>query len=132
MAFRAVPEHSLWWGALRPKRRLLALRQVLPWKFHQVCCINVLCFGKLETIRFCFSFPGAASDGPCFSRAGDVSTEVEVRHKRRRMQAVITRRFVPLSGQEPGPVGFGSREWSRELLEQAFDDGNGEFKMRIL
>ena len=48
-----------------------------------------------------------------------------MRHKRRRRSAVITRRFVPLVGQEPGPVGFGSRERSRELLEQAFDDGNG-------
>ena len=55
-----------------------------------------------------------------------------MRHKRRRRQAVITHRFVPLSGQEPGPVEFGSRERSRELLDQAFDDGNGEFKMRIL
>ena len=132
MGCRAVPEPSLWWGALRLKRRLLALRQVLPWKFRQVCCINMLCFGKLGTIRFCFSFPGAASDGPCFSGPGDVSTEAEVRNKRRRKQAVITRRFVPLSGREPGPVGFGSQEWSRKLLEQAFDDGIGEFKMRIL
>ena len=79
-----------------------------------------------------FCFPGAASDRPCFSGAGDVSTEAEVRHKRSRRQAVITRRFLPLSGQEPGPVGFGSREQSRELLEQAFDDSNVEFKMRIL
>ena len=60
-----------------------------------------------------------------------MSTEAEVRHKRSRRQAVITRRFVPLSGQEPGPVGFGSRERSRELLEQAFSDGTVEFKIRI-
>ena len=128
MGFRAVPEPSLWWGALRPKRRLLALRQVLPWKFRQVCCIIVLCFGKLGTIWFCFSFPGAASDAPCFSGAGDVSTEVEVRHKRRRRQAVITRRLVPLSGQEPDPVDVGRHERSLVVLEQAFDDGNIEFK----
>ena len=61
-----------------------------------------------------------------------MSTEAELSYKRSRRQALITRRFVPLSGQEPGPVGFGSRERSRELLEQAFDDDNGEFKMRIL
>ena len=67
-----------------------------------------------------------------FLRAGDVSTEAEVRHKKRRRQAVIIRRFMPLSGQEPGPVEFGSRERSRELLQQAFDDGNGEFKMKKL
>ena len=61
-----------------------------------------------------------------------MSTEAEVRHNGSRRQAAITRRFVPLSGQEPGPVGFGSQELIRELLEQAFDDDNGEFKMRIL
>ena len=55
-----------------------------------------------------------------------------MRHKKSRRQAVITRRFVPLSGQGPGPAGFGSRERSRELLEQAFDYGNVEFKMRML
>ena len=45
-----------------------------------------------------FSFPGAASGGPSFPESGDVSTEAEVRHKRRRRQAAITRRFIPLSG----------------------------------
>ena len=74
------------------------------------------------------SFPGAASDGPGFSEAGDVSTEAEVRHIRRRKEAVITRHLMPLSGQEPGPVDVGSHERSRVMLEQAFDDGNIEFK----
>ena len=73
-------------------------------------------------------FPGATSDGPCFPEAGDVSTEAEVRRSRRRRQAVITRRLVPLSCQEPGPVDFGSHERSRVMLEQAFDDGMIEFK----
>ena len=105
-------EPNLLRGALRPMSRVLALRQVLPWKFRQVCSICVLYFGKLATIRHEVSFPGAASDGPCFSEAGDVSTEAEVRHMRRRKQAVITRRLVPLSGQEPGPVNVGSHERS--------------------
>ena len=47
---------------------------------------------------------------------------------RRRKQAVITRRLVPLLSQEPGPVDVGSHERSRVMLEQAFDDGNTEFK----
>ena len=51
-----------------------------------------------------------------FSGAGDVSTEAEVRRKRRRKHAVITRRFVPLSGQKPGTVEFGKHERSREML----------------
>ena len=88
----------------------------------------MLYFGKLVTIHYELSFPGAASDGPCFFRTGDVSTEAEVRHMRRRKQAVITRRLVPLSGQEPGPVDVGSHERSQVMLEQAFDDGNIEFK----
>ena len=75
-----------------------------------------------------FSFPGATSDGPCFSEGRDVSTEAEVRRSRRRMQAVITLRLVPLSGQEPDPVDFGSHERSRVMLEQAFDNGFVEFK----
>ena len=128
MAFRTTAEPDLLWGALHPLMRLLALRQVLPWKFRQVYSISGLYFGKLATIRYEISFPGAASDGPCFSDAGDVSREAEVRHMRRRKQAVITRRLVPLSSQEPDPVDVGSHEWSRVMLEQAFDDGNSEFK----
>ena len=126
--FRVVPEPNLLWGALRPVRRLLALRLVLPWKFRQVCSITVLDFGKFATIQCELSFPGAASDGPCFSEAGDASTETEVRHTWRRKQAVITRRLVPLSDEEPSPVDAGSHERSRVMLEQVFDDGNIEFK----
>ena len=83
MAFRAIPEPDLLWGAPNPLRRLLALRQVLPWKFREVCSNSVLYFGKLVTTRYELSFPGASSDGPCFSEAGDVSTEAEVRQMRR-------------------------------------------------
>ena len=128
VVFQAVPEPNLLWGALRPMRRLLALRQLLPWKFRQVCSMSVLYFGKFTNIHYELSFPGEASDGPGFSDAGDVSTEAEVRHMRRRKEAVITGRLVPLSGQEPGPVDVGSHERSRVMLEQAFVDGNIEFK----
>ena len=124
----AVPEHNLLWGALRPVQRSLALLLVLPWKFQQVCSIIVLCFGKFATIHYEPSFLGAAGDGPCFSEAEDVSKEAEVRRSRRRRQAVITRRLVPLAREEPGPVDFGSHERIRVMLEQAFDDGIVEFK----
>ena len=50
VVFRTVPEPSMLWGALRPRRRLLAPRLVLPWKFRQVCRIVVFCFGKLGTL----------------------------------------------------------------------------------
>ena len=52
----------------------------VPWKFRQVCSMSVLYFGKFATIHYELSFPGEASDGPCFSETGDVSTEAEVRH----------------------------------------------------
>ena len=63
---------------------------------------------------FCPS-PGSTGDVQCSSGAGDVSAETQMRHRRRQKHAVILRRFVPLSGQQPGPVEFGSHEWSREL-----------------
>ena len=49
--------------------------------------MSVLYFGNVVTIHYELPFPGAASDGPCFSETGDVSTETEVRHMRRRKQA---------------------------------------------
>ena len=94
-------------------------------KFGAWLCLVLANWRPFVTFR---SFPGAAGDVTGFSRAGDVSTEAEVRHKRRQKHAVITRRFVPLSGQQPGPVEIGSRERSKETLEQAFDDDNDEFK----
>ena len=126
--FQEVPEPNLLWGALRPMMRLLALRQVLPWNFRQVCSVSMLYFGKIAIMDYELSFTGAVSDGPGFSEAGDVSREAEVRHMRRRRQAVITRRPVPLSGQEPSPVDVGSHERSRVMLEKAVDDGNIKFK----
>ena len=128
MVVRVVPDPDLLWGALRPVERLLALLLVLPWKFRQVCSIIVLCFDKFATIHYELSFPGTTSNGPCLSEAGDVSTEAEVRRSKRRRQAVITRRLVPLAREEPGPVDFRSHERSRVMLEQAFDDGIVEFK----
>ena len=87
----------------------------------------MLSVGKLGIICYGLSFPGEAGDVPCFSGAGVMSTEAEVRHKSGRKHAVITRRFVHSSCQEPSPVELESRERCRELLKQAFDDGNAEF-----
>ena len=88
----------------------------------------MLYFGKCATIKINFSFPGAASDGPCWSEAGDVSTEAEVRRSRGQKQAVIRRRFVPLSGQDQDLIDSASHERSRNMLEQAFDDGMVKLK----
>ena len=48
VAFRAIPEPDLLWGALHPLRRLLALRHVLPWNFLQVCSISVLLLWQIS------------------------------------------------------------------------------------
>ena len=128
MVVRVIPEPDLLLGALHPVGRFLALVPVLPWKFRQVCSINMLFFGECATININFSFPGAASDGPYWSEAGDVSTEAEVRRSRGQRQAVIRRRFVPLSGQDQDLLDSGSHERSRNMLEQAFDDGMVKLK----
>ena len=55
-------------------------REVLPWRFHQVCSIIVVVLGKFGISIFGRTYAGSAADVPCFSGAGDVSTEAEVRH----------------------------------------------------
>ena len=79
----------------------------------------IFCSSPFQLVMFNVS-PGLAVCRP----------EAEVRHNGRHIHAVNKRRFLPLSGQQPGPVDLGSHERSRELSEQAFDDGNDEFKWR--
>ena len=74
------------------------------------------------------TLPSPTGDVQCFSGAGDVSTETEVKQKRRQKRAVTVRLFVPLSARQPSPLEFGSYERCTDLLEQAFCDGNDEFK----
>ena len=123
MIFRAVLVQSLWWDTLRPTRSFLSSRQVLPWGFYQVCGIVVLVLADKGPVFMDCYFAGPVDAVPCFSGAGDVSTEVEVRHDRRRKRAVITSRSVPLLGHESGPDGFGSRDRSQEVFVQALDVG---------
>ena len=78
--FGAVREQGLWWVALRPMSMFLVPREVLPWRFHQVCCNIVVVLGKLGSSIFGRTFAGSAADVPCFSGAGEISTEAEVRH----------------------------------------------------
>ena len=55
-----------------------------------------------------------------------MSTDVETDGQSRGRHIVVTRSLVPLAGrpQHDVPEAFHSRSRSRELLEQAFDDGN--------
>ena len=115
-------------GCSTSTRRLLALRQVLPWKFPEICTIIVLCVGKLGTIGYVLLFSRCSWWCSMFLWGWRCFDRSRRRHKRRQEHAVITRRFVPLSVQQPRPVEFGSRKRSRELLEQVFADGKDEFK----
>ena len=56
MVVRAVPEPDLLWVALHLVGRVLALLLLLPWKFRQVCSINMLYFGKYATMNINFLF----------------------------------------------------------------------------
>ena len=57
------------------------------------------------------------------SDCDDIPTEAETRRQCRRRRAVVTRRLVPLAGGASEPFAGSSHERSRELLEEAFDDG---------
>ena len=57
------------------------------------------------------------------SSCDDFPTEAETRSQVRRRPAVVTRRLVNLAGIAPVPFASSSHERSRELLEEAFDNG---------
>ena len=63
-----------------------------------------------------------------------MSTGVGTDGQLRGRHIVVTRSLVPLAeGSQRGvPEAVHSRGWSRELLEQAFDDGNPCAQMRNL
>ena len=69
---------------------------------------------------------GDAETIPGVSGNEDVSTGVATDGQLRGRHIVVTRSLVPLSGgpQHDVPEAVHNKGWSRELLEQAFDDGN--------
>ena len=79
-------------------------------------------------------FPGDAETIPGVSGNEDVSTGVETDGQLRGRHIVVTRSLVPLAvgSQHDVPEAVHSRGWSREVLEQAFDDGNICVQMRNL
>ena len=112
MMFRPVPDRSLWLAALHLEKRISAALLLLLRKFRRVRSIVVLASAKLGQVFIgCFShFAGPADAISRFYGADDVSTEAELRNKRRWKGALIVRRFVPLSDLKPGPVEYGSRD----------------------
>ena len=58
-----------------------------------------------------------------------MTSRLKLRHEARLDDDVVTSRLVPLAGIAPVPFASSSHERSRELLEEAFD--NGMFQIRF-
>ena len=77
-------------------------------------------FGTVDNYWY---FIGGNEAGMISSGCDDIPTEAETRSQVRRQRAVVTRRLVPLAGIAPVPFASSSHERSRELSEEAFDNG---------
>ena len=75
------------------------------------------------TVEYFWFFIGISEAAMISSDCDDIPTEVETRSQVWRRRAVLTRRLVHLAGLAPVPFASSSHERSRELLEEAFDNG---------
>ena len=71
---------------------------------------------------------GPAEAAAICSGGDDNLTEAETRSQARHKHAIVTRCPVPLVGSAPVPIPSGTRERSREFLEEAFDKSMYCFK----
>ena len=62
------------------------------------------------------------------SGEGDISKEVETKRPRRSRSARISRRLGPLARSASASIEFSSRDHSRAMPEQVFDDGMYQLK----
>ena len=112
-----------------------ALQRIFSRLFLRVGCslFYIAGFQSYQWLIPCL-FPGEAETIPGVSGNEDVSTGVETEGQLRGRHIVVTRSLVPLAGgpQHDVPEAVYSRGWSRELLEQAIDDGNNCAQMRNL
>ena len=76
-----------------------------------------------RTVEYSCYFIGNSEAAMIYSGCDDIPTEAETRSQCRRRRAVVTQRLVPLAGSAPVPFASSSGERSRELLEEAFDNG---------
>ena len=110
-----------------------ALQRVFSRLFVRVGCslFYIAGFQSYQWLVACL-FPCDAETIPGVSGNEDVSTGVETDGQLRGRHIVVTRSLVLLAGgpQLDVPEAVHSRGRSRELLEQAFDDGNICVKMR--
>ena len=103
------------------------LQRILSRLFLRVGCslFYIAGFQSYEWVKSCL-FPGDAETIAGVSGNEDVSTGVETDRQLRGRHIVDTRSPVPLAWgpQHDVPEAVNSRGRSKELLQQAFDDGN--------
>ena len=82
-----------------------------------------------ETVDYLWYFICVSEAAMISSGWDDNPTKAETRSqfRQRRRRAVITRRLVPLAGSAPVPLAGTSGERSREVLEEAFNNGMYHF-----
>ena len=82
------------------------------------------------TVKYSSYFIVVSEAAMISSGCDDNPIEAETRSKVRRRRAVVTRWLVRLAGTAPVPFASSNHERSRELLEEAFD--NGMYHIRYL
>ena len=94
-----------------------------PMDYESSMYCSTCCFrGDSGQFHLC-SFSGAIEVPTVEFVEGGISTEAETRRQRRSRSARISRRLVPLARSASASIDFSGRDYSRTLLEQAFDDG---------
>ena len=81
----------------------------------------------IGTLVYAWYFIGVSEAPMISSGCDDIPTEAETRSQLRRRLAVV-RLLVLLADNVPVPLASASRERSRELLEEAFDNGMYHFR----
>ena len=112
-----------------------ALQRVLSRLFLRIGC-SLFYLAGFQSYQWliCCLFPGDTETIPGVSGNDGASTGVETDGLLKGRHIVVTRSLVPLAGglQHDVPEAVHSRGWSRELLQQAFDNGNIRAQMRKL
>ena len=93
-------------------------------KFVTIFHITLAMVGTFVHARY---FIGAGEAPIISSGCDDIPTEAETRSQFRHRLAVVTL-LVPLASNAPVTLASASRERSRELLEEAFDNGMYHFR----
>ena len=124
LLFWVVPEVTSMWDVQHLVMTYPVLKKDLPWVVHQVCGNISYCFlAMFGTVKSSWYFIGVSEAAKISSGCDDLPVEAETRSDVRRRRAVVTRRLALLAGIAQVPFANSSHKWSRELLEEAFDNG---------